>query len=163
MAIAPATARRWWMQSWEFSSAIFLVLVSVRFLGYRFAENGRPPFAVDGATGFFQVLGDLVPNSEFWGVMVLTGAGISVATIFAPVGWRVVGWYEEREDILRRREHLTEAEMHRLGDTNNEYTRERRKLDEEWREIIKRGPMMGLAFIVGFLFVVGILPWRGDT
>lgn len=91
MAIAPATARRWWMQSWEFSSAIFLVLVSVRFLGYRFAENGRPPFAVDGATGFFQVLGDLVPNSEFWGVMVLTGAGISVATIFAPVGWRVVG------------------------------------------------------------------------
>jgi len=72
-------------------------------------------------------------------------------------------WYQEREDILRRREYLTEAEMHRLGDTNDEYTRERRKLDEEWREIIKRGPMMVLAFFVGFLFVVGILPWRGDT
>ncbi len=69
-------------------------------------------------------------------------------------------WYQEREDILRRREHLTETEMHRLGDVNDEYVRTRRSLDEEWRDIIKRGPLMALAFGLGFLFVIGILPGR---
>ncbi len=89
MTMIVPTVRRAWIQTWEFSSAVFLVLVSVRFLGYHFAPNGTPPF--ERGSGFFSVLGDVVPNAEFWGVVVLLGAALSLATAFATTGWRVMG------------------------------------------------------------------------